>query len=53
MPIRNLPDPPSLLIETYLREVNFLHVALVGRGCKLDPKLIRALVERGYPWMCR
>ncbi|MBA0869931.1 hypothetical protein Goshw_005405 [Gossypium schwendimanii] len=44
--IRNLPGPPSPLIETYLREVGFLHVALVDWGCKLDPKLISALVEK-------
>ncbi|MFQ6671314.1 hypothetical protein Gotur_035899 [Gossypium turneri] len=47
--IGNLPGPPSPLIETYLRGANFLHVALVGRGCKLDPKLISALVERWRP----
>ncbi|MFQ6642705.1 hypothetical protein Gotur_017697 [Gossypium turneri] len=38
--------PPSPLVENYLREAGFWHVATVGRGCKLDPKLISALVER-------
>ncbi|MFQ6630091.1 hypothetical protein Gotur_007767 [Gossypium turneri] len=38
--------PPSPLVENYLREVGFWHVATVGRGCKLDPKLISALIER-------
>ncbi|MFQ6629010.1 hypothetical protein Gotur_006877, partial [Gossypium turneri] len=38
--------PPSLLVE---REAGFWHVATVGRGCKLDPKLISALVERWRP----
>ncbi|MBA0857216.1 hypothetical protein Goshw_009002, partial [Gossypium schwendimanii] len=47
--IRNLPSPASLLIEPYLREVSFWHMALVGRGCKLDLKLVRALVERWKP----
>ncbi|MFQ6667582.1 hypothetical protein Gotur_033547 [Gossypium turneri] len=28
---------PSLLIENYLREADFWHVANIGRGCKLDP----------------
>ncbi|MBA0876871.1 hypothetical protein Goshw_022306 [Gossypium schwendimanii] len=37
---------PSLLIENYLREVDFLHMANIGRGCKLDPELISAFVER-------
>ncbi|MBA0638793.1 hypothetical protein Godav_029108, partial [Gossypium davidsonii] len=27
----------------------FLHVAIVGRQCKLDPKIISALVERWRP----
>ncbi|MBA0738504.1 hypothetical protein Gogos_011843 [Gossypium gossypioides] len=45
--IRNLLGPLSSLIETYLRETSFLHVTLVGRGCKLDLKLISALVESG------
>ncbi|KAK5825817.1 hypothetical protein PVK06_020685 [Gossypium arboreum] len=44
--IRNLSGRPSSLIETYLREVGFFHVAYLGRRCKLDPKLISALVER-------
>ncbi|KAH1031063.1 hypothetical protein J1N35_043237 [Gossypium stocksii] len=43
---RNIPGPPSLLIENYLREVGFWHVANIGRGCKLDLKLISAFVER-------
>ncbi|MBA0553766.1 hypothetical protein Golob_012915, partial [Gossypium lobatum] len=41
--ICNLPGPPSLFIEPYLREVGFWNVALVGQGCKLDSKLISAL----------
>ncbi|KAG8480961.1 hypothetical protein CXB51_025650 [Gossypium anomalum] len=44
--IRNMPGLPSPLIENYLRESGFWHVATIGRGCKLDPKLISALVER-------
>ncbi|KAH1037896.1 hypothetical protein J1N35_039639 [Gossypium stocksii] len=28
--IRNLPSPPPPLIETYLKEVDFLHAALLG-----------------------
>ncbi|MBA0764263.1 hypothetical protein Gotri_013624, partial [Gossypium trilobum] len=47
--IRNLPGPPSPLIENYLREAGFWHVANIGRGCKLDPKLISAFVERWRP----
>ncbi|MFQ6668976.1 hypothetical protein Gotur_034411, partial [Gossypium turneri] len=41
--------PPSPLVENYLREAGFWHVATVGRGCKLDPKLISALIERWRP----
>ncbi|MFQ6647929.1 hypothetical protein Gotur_021439 [Gossypium turneri] len=41
--------PPSPLVENYLREVGFWHVATVGRGCKLYPKLISALIERWRP----
>ncbi|KAG8472750.1 hypothetical protein CXB51_034645 [Gossypium anomalum] len=37
---------PSPLIENYLREVGFWHAATIGQGCKLDPKLISALIER-------
>ncbi|KAG8499277.1 hypothetical protein CXB51_005782 [Gossypium anomalum] len=44
--ICNMPGPPSPLIENYLREAKFWHVATIGRGCKLDPKLISALVDR-------
>ncbi|KAH1092392.1 hypothetical protein J1N35_019649 [Gossypium stocksii] len=47
--IRNMSAPPSPLIENYLREVSFWHVATVGRGCKLEPKLISALIERWRP----
>ncbi|MFQ6651283.1 hypothetical protein Gotur_023674, partial [Gossypium turneri] len=38
--------PPSPLVENYLREAGFWHVATVDRGCKVDPKLISALIER-------
>ncbi|MFQ6660100.1 hypothetical protein Gotur_028718 [Gossypium turneri] len=41
--------PPSPLVENYLREADFWHVATVGRGCKLYPKLISALIERWRP----
>ncbi|MFQ6659022.1 hypothetical protein Gotur_028068 [Gossypium turneri] len=44
-----MPGPPSPLIENYLREAGFWHVATIGRGCKLDPKLISALIERWRP----
>ncbi|MBA0746588.1 hypothetical protein Gogos_009094 [Gossypium gossypioides] len=37
---------PSPLIENYLREAGFWHVATIGQGCKLDPKLMNALIER-------
>ncbi|KAL1105764.1 hypothetical protein V6Z11_D04G156100 [Gossypium hirsutum] len=47
--ICNLPGLPSPLIETYLREAGFFHVAYLGRGCKLDSKLISVLVERWRP----
>ncbi|MBA0879748.1 hypothetical protein Goshw_015971 [Gossypium schwendimanii] len=30
----------------YLREASFWYVATIGWGCKLDPKLISALIER-------
>ncbi|KAK5819380.1 hypothetical protein PVK06_024377 [Gossypium arboreum] len=29
-----------------MREAGFWHVATIGRGCKLDPKLINALIQR-------
>ncbi|MFQ6651533.1 hypothetical protein Gotur_023821, partial [Gossypium turneri] len=40
---------PSPLVENYLREAGFWHVATVGQGCKLDPKLISALIETWKP----
>ncbi|MBA0620410.1 hypothetical protein Godav_006127 [Gossypium davidsonii] len=42
---------PSPLIENYLKEVGFWHVATIGRGFKLDSKLISALIERWTPQM--
>ncbi|MFQ6662842.1 hypothetical protein Gotur_030560 [Gossypium turneri] len=44
-----MSGPPSLLIENYLREVGFWHVATIGWRCKLDLKLIGALIERWRP----
>ncbi|KAG8485997.1 hypothetical protein CXB51_019350 [Gossypium anomalum] len=41
-----MSGPPSLLIKNYLREAGFWHAATIGQGCKLDPKLISALIER-------
>ncbi|MFQ6621760.1 hypothetical protein Gotur_002438 [Gossypium turneri] len=49
--IRNMSGPPSPLIENYLRKAGFWHVATIGRGCKLDPKLISVLIERWRPEM--
>ncbi|MBA0630577.1 hypothetical protein Godav_002660, partial [Gossypium davidsonii] len=47
--IHILPTPPSPLIEHYLRDARFLHVTLMGGGCKLDPTLVSTLVERWRP----
>ncbi|KAH1063958.1 hypothetical protein J1N35_028945 [Gossypium stocksii] len=47
--IRNMSALPSPLIENYLRGAGFWHVATIGHGCKLDPKLISALIERWRP----
>ncbi|MFQ6637604.1 hypothetical protein Gotur_013440 [Gossypium turneri] len=47
--IRNMSGPPSPSIENYLWEAGFWHVATIGRGCKLDPKLVSALIERWRP----
>ncbi|MFQ6636676.1 hypothetical protein Gotur_013274 [Gossypium turneri] len=44
-----MSGPPSPLIENYLREAGFWHMATIGRGYKLDPKLISALIERWRP----
>ncbi|KAK5794470.1 hypothetical protein PVK06_035699 [Gossypium arboreum] len=44
--IRNMFGPPLPLIEKYLREAGFWHVANIGRRCKLDPKPISAFIER-------
>ncbi|MFQ6646221.1 hypothetical protein Gotur_020245 [Gossypium turneri] len=41
-----MSGPPSPLIENYLRETNFWRVDNIGRGCKLDLKLISALIKR-------
>ncbi|XP_052878380.1 protein MAINTENANCE OF MERISTEMS-like [Gossypium arboreum] len=49
--IRNMFGPLSSLIENYLRKAGFWHVATICRGCKLDPKLISALIERWRPEM--
>ncbi|KAH1073094.1 hypothetical protein J1N35_025422 [Gossypium stocksii] len=47
--IRNLPGPPSSLIESYLREASFWHGTNISHECKLDPKLISAFVGRWRP----
>ncbi|MBA0866692.1 hypothetical protein Goshw_023491 [Gossypium schwendimanii] len=44
-----MSSPSSPLIENYLKEAGFWHVATIGQGCKLDLKLISELVERGRP----
>ncbi|MBA0876603.1 hypothetical protein Goshw_009152 [Gossypium schwendimanii] len=44
-----MSSPASPLIENYLREASFWQVATIGRGCKLDPKLISELIERWRP----
>ncbi|MBA0795710.1 hypothetical protein Gohar_006552, partial [Gossypium harknessii] len=44
--IHNLPAPPSSLIEPYLKDVGFLHMDRMGIGYKLNPTLVRVLVER-------
>ncbi|KAK5785283.1 hypothetical protein PVK06_039850 [Gossypium arboreum] len=49
MYIRNLSTHSSFLIEPYLRDVGFLYVARIGRGCKLNPTLVSTLVERWGP----
>ncbi|KAG8483657.1 hypothetical protein CXB51_022515 [Gossypium anomalum] len=47
--IRNMSGPPSPLIEGYLRDAGFWHMATIGRGCKLDPKLIKVELQLGLP----
>ncbi|KAH1130074.1 hypothetical protein J1N35_001452 [Gossypium stocksii] len=47
--ICNMSAPPSPLVENYLHEAGFWHMATIGRGCKLNPKLISALIERWRP----
>ncbi|KAG8499235.1 hypothetical protein CXB51_005733 [Gossypium anomalum] len=44
-----MSSPLSPLIENYLREIGFWHVANIGRGCKFDPKLISAFIKRWRP----
>ncbi|MFQ6630027.1 hypothetical protein Gotur_007512 [Gossypium turneri] len=39
----------SPLIEIYLREAGFWHVATIGRERKSDLKLISVLIERWRP----
>ncbi|MFQ6621536.1 hypothetical protein Gotur_001543 [Gossypium turneri] len=46
-----MSGPPSPLIENYLREAGFWHMANIGRGCKLNPKLISAFIKRWRPEM--
>ncbi|KAA3453252.1 serine/threonine-protein phosphatase 7 long form-like protein [Gossypium australe] len=47
--MHNLVKPPIIEIRGYLQEAGFLHTCCILRGCKLDPKLINALVERWRP----
>ncbi|MFQ6640191.1 hypothetical protein Gotur_017021 [Gossypium turneri] len=42
-------SPPSSLIENYLKEASFWHMANIGWGYKLDPKLISAFIKRWRP----
>ncbi|MFQ6625285.1 hypothetical protein Gotur_005419 [Gossypium turneri] len=44
-----MSGPPSSLIENYLREAGFWHMATIGRECKLDSKLISVLIKRWRP----
>ncbi|MBA0865019.1 hypothetical protein Goshw_008221 [Gossypium schwendimanii] len=44
-----MSSPLLPLIENYLREAGFWHVANIGRGCKLDPKLISAFIKWWRP----
>ncbi|MBA0660125.1 hypothetical protein Goklo_012177 [Gossypium klotzschianum] len=44
-----MSGPPLPLIENYLREASFWHVANIGRRCKLDLKLISAFIKRWRP----
>ncbi|MFQ6624655.1 hypothetical protein Gotur_003662 [Gossypium turneri] len=46
-----MSGPLSSFRENYLREASFWPVANIGRGCKLDPKLISAFKERWRPEM--
>ncbi|KAH1039009.1 hypothetical protein J1N35_040752 [Gossypium stocksii] len=47
--ICNLPTSPLSLIESYLRDARFLHVARIGRRYKLNPTLLNVLVEKWRP----
>ncbi|MBA0741249.1 hypothetical protein Gogos_014417 [Gossypium gossypioides] len=44
-----MSGPPSSLIENYLREAGFWHVANIGWGFKLDQKLISVFLQLGLP----
>ncbi|MFQ6654809.1 hypothetical protein Gotur_025632 [Gossypium turneri] len=46
-----MSSTPSPLIENYMKETSFRHVANIGRGCKLDSKLISAFIESWIPEM--
>ncbi|KAH1039560.1 hypothetical protein J1N35_041303 [Gossypium stocksii] len=47
--IHNTGEPPILEIHGYLQEAGFLHAFRMQRGCKLDPTLISAFLERWRP----
>ncbi|KAH1056657.1 hypothetical protein J1N35_034722 [Gossypium stocksii] len=44
--MHNLAKPPITEIRGCLQEVRFLQASRMLEGCKFDPRLISALVER-------